>query len=159
MKATNDLEFLSTYWIEAKKIAQRIKENLPKTKKRFLPENKSGKLIIIDYKDMDTWSVDDNLKKIFGKSKTLSILADKLEDMILQGRSKDIEPMIRRICANPNGFHMGKPARRSGDAKYTGSNDSFEEHYIGVGHFRWHYDCHLLKQEEIEHIKQYFKLY
>lgn len=147
MKACNDIDFLSSYWEEAKKVGHRIKNELPLLKEPKV--RNSGKLFFINYKDMYNWSVDDNLSVLYGNSVTLKVLADKINYMILRGRANDVKPMLEKICQG-RVKHFSKPLNK--DHMRGGSEP------LGFGHFRWNYEVHTLTENEINHIKKYFKL-
>ena len=149
MKACNDLDFLTNYWEEAKNIAFRIKKDLPQTiGTQAKSHSKTRLLCFIQYSDIEkSWSVNDLLAKVYGKSPTLEILADKISYMIYMGRGNDVKPMIEKICT-------GRIKSLSHITTSKGLNNT----YLGKGHFRWNYQAHTLNKKEIEHLKQYFKL-
>lgn len=149
MKACNDLDFLTNYWKEAKNIAFRIKKDLPQTiGTQAKSSSKTGLLCFIKYSDIEhSWSVNDLLAKVYGKSPTLEILADKISYMIYMGRGNDVKPMIEKICT-------GRIKSLSHITTSKGLNNT----HLGKGHFKWNYQAHTLNKKEIEHLKQYFKL-
>ena len=87
----NDLEFLDTYWIRAKEIAERIKKELKVVECK--PINKIGNLVIVEYKDLTNWNVSIN-----GDSEALAEIADKVSYMILNNQSDSIKRMLVGIC-------------------------------------------------------------
>jgi hypothetical protein len=147
MKACNDLEFLSNYWIEAKKIGQKIQKELPKTiGTQATSKSQTGLLCFVKYSDItNSWSVNDLLAKVYGESPTLKILADKIDYMINMGRGNDVPVMIEKICTGRI-------------KKLSQINNTLNNDYLGHGHFRWNYKAHTLNQKEIKHLKEYFKL-
>lgn len=149
MKSCNDLNFLTNYWKEAKNIAFKIKKDLPQTiGTQAKSISKTGLLCFIKYSDIETsWSVNDLLAKVYGKSPTLEILADKISYMINMGRGNDVKNMVEKICT-------GKLKSLSHITTSKGLHNT----YLGKGHFRWDYKAHTLNKKEIEHLKKYFKL-
>lgn len=149
MKACNDLDFLTNYWKEAKNIAFKIKKDLPQTiSTQTKSHSKTGLLCFVNYSDIEnSWSVNDLLAKVYGKSPTLEILADKISYMINMGRGNDVKNMVEKICT-------GRIKSLSHITTSKGLNNT----YLGRGHFRWNYQAHTLNKKEIEHLKNYFKL-
>lgn len=147
MKKCNDINFLNSYWAEAKAIAERIKEQLPMLKKSNV---KSGSNIhIVNFSDISgkSWAVEDVLKRQAGVSKNLEALADKIYHMIYRGRANDVKPMIDKI-ATGRIKKLTKKSSHSGD----------DGEYLGRGHFRWNNTAYTLDQDELNHIKTYFEL-
>ena len=98
IEINNDLDFLSNYWIIAKELGFKIKNELPIIHNSSKVINIEGsKLNIISYKDLNTWQVHDLIKSMDNISINLEALADKINNMILKGRAKDVKPMINRI--------------------------------------------------------------
>jgi hypothetical protein len=162
MKATNDLEFLSSYWIEAKAIAERIKEELPVVHLNPYSElNPEGKMFLIPFSELnDKWGVEINLKGGLGRSEYLEALADKIEHMILRGRAKDVEPMVSRII-NRGVVNLRQP--NYSEFEWVVQKDGVNEKCrnlgnIGKGHFRWNHRAYTLNKEELERLRIYFKL-
>ena len=149
MKACNDLYFLTNYWKEAKNIAFKIKQDLPKTiSTQAKSISKTGLLCFIKYSDIEhSWSVNDLLAKVYGKSPTLEILADKISYMINMGRGNDVKNMVEEICTG-----------RIKSLSHITTSKGLNSTYLGKGHFRWNYKAHTLNKKEIEHLKNYFKL-
>ena len=169
MKACNDLDFLTNYWKEAKNIAFRIKKDLPQTiGTQAKSSSKTGLLCFIKYSDIEhSWSVNDLLAKVYGKSPTLEILADKISYMINMGRGNDVKPMIEKICTGrikslykecSKAQIKSNTLKNSNDIKKRLVSTNYRREYLGKGHFRWNYQAHTLNKKEIEHLKQYFKL-
>lgn len=162
MKACNDVDFLANYWIEAKKIGAKIRKELPgesiidsKHLKKVNSESPI-KMFLVNYKDLgDNWSVDHIISKNGGRSKTLEILADKINHMIILGRGNDVKPMIEKICTGRI-KKLSRIINASKDQKTMGS--VYLNNYLGHGHFRWNYKAHTLTIHEIKRLKQYFKL-
>lgn len=149
MKARNDLDFLANYWIDAKKIGQKIKKELSKTiGTQVTSKSKTGLLCFVKHSDiMNSWSVNDLLAKVYGESPTLQILADKIDYMINMGRGNDVPIMIKKICTG-----------RIKSISHITTSKGLNSTYLGKGHFRWNYKAHTLNQKEIKHLKEYFKL-
>ena len=163
-----DLDFLESYWSKAKKIGLKIVKELPmcsiKDSKTLIEVNPQStvKMYLIKYSDLgDNWNPKDILQKLGGQSKTLSILADKINYMILKGRANDVKPMIEKICSGRT-KHFGKMQKTKkstilSDEYYRKGDNS--EFYIGKGHFRWnHFGAYTLTPQEIERLKEYFKI-
>lgn len=150
MKACNDLDFLETYWIEAKKIGVKIKSELPKLAISNIKQNTGTLMYFVKFSDLkDSWSAEDTLKRIAGESKTLKILADKIEYMILKNRAKDVKPMLEKIC--------------SGRIKTLYKINKLESLYpkkesLGKGHFRVGTQVYKLNNLELKRINIYFNL-
>lgn len=147
MKACNDIQFLENYWKEAKNIAYKIKQELPKTiGSQAKSSSKTGLLCFVKFSDIEnSWDVNDLLAKVYGKSPTLEILADKISYMIHKGRGNDVPVMIKKICTGRI-------------KKISQINNRFNNDFLGFGHFRWNYKAHTLNEKEIKHLKDYFKL-
>jgi hypothetical protein len=145
MKKSTDIEFLSNYWIEAKRLATHIQNNLHKGITPNKAENYNGQSLmrVINYSDLQNWDP----KHHTGDSLTLKILGDKLSYMIDMDRSNDIEPMLRKIITGRVKKHY------THYSKLSGTKDP-----IGLGHFRWDYQAHTLTDVEIKRVKEFFKL-
>ncbi len=147
----NDLDFLATYWDKAKEIGTKITNELPQTKIAKHPLTK-GKLSFIMFSELTSWSVDDLNVKINGHSKTLVVLANKINYMIEMGRANDVKPMIQKIVTQKvkTLYHpRGKAWSQSGGNKRES---------LGKGHFRWNFGAHTLNAKEIEHLKNFFNI-
>lgn len=164
MKAVKDLDFLSLFWAEAKAIGQRVKTDLPKgsvhysnTLKEVNP-NSAVKMFLVPYSQLgDTWSVEHILNRLGGDSKTLKVLADKINYMILQGRANDVKPMLESICNN-NVKSLTKGKSKSDLKNFKEFNTTCHAQYLGKGHFRWDFKAHTLTDIEIKRVKEYFKI-
>lgn len=143
----NDLDFLSNYWIIAKELSFKIKNELPVIHNNLskVINIKGSKLNIISYKDLNTWQVHDLIKAKDNISVTLEVLADKINNMILKGRANDVKPMINRIINRKPSMQV-KPISNK------------EPELLGIGHFRWNYQAYILTKEEIQFLKEYFKI-
>jgi hypothetical protein len=160
MKACNDLDFLETYWIEAKKVGIKIKTELPKLATSNVNQNTGTLMYIVKFSDLkNSWSVEDILKKIAGESKTLEILANKINYMINKGRGKDVKPMIEKICTGRIKSLSKRPSKKElhKHGFYETNNKPISE-YLGKGHFRWNDSAHTLNELEMQRLKNYFKL-
>lgn len=171
MKACNDITFLSNYWAEAKRIGQKVIEELPQINE--VSESKKNSLQFVQFKDIkNSWSPSDLLTD--GRSKSLEVLAKKIDDMISRGRAKDIEIMLRSIITgkikvwHAGTYNKGKRNKRREKKQnyeimqfhYT-SDDKYctgEEQEFMHGHFRWNHGGHILTNQEIKHVKKYFQL-
>lgn len=169
MKACNDLDFLNNYWKEAKNIGYKIKQELPKTiGSQAKSISKTGLLCFVKFSDItNSWSVDDLLAKVYGESKTLQILADKINYMILRGRANDVKPMIEKICTGrikslSKGLSkqeiISNKLKYSSDVRNRLLSTNYNREYLGKGHFRWNHQAHTLNNKEIKHLKTYFKI-
>ncbi len=149
MKACNDINFLSNYWIEAKNIAHKIAKEMPQIKKSNVGDGKQL-MYIVNFSDISgkSWSVKDVLNRLRGRSETLTVLADKIRYMIHQGRSNDVKPMLEKIIT-------GRIKKLS---KKPNKHDSGTAEFLGHGHFRWNNSAYVLDHQEINHIKRYFEL-
>lgn len=149
MKACNDLDFLTNYWKEAKSIADKIKKDLPQTiSTQAKSHSKTGLFCFVKYSNIEnSWSVNDLLSKVYGKSPTLEILADKISYMIHMGRANDVKNMIEKICTG-----------RIKSLSHITTSKGLNSIYLGRGHFRWNYKAHTLNNKELKHLKEYFKL-
>lgn len=145
MKACNDLEFIDSYWEEAKRVGNRVLEELPQCSQSTV-KNKIGCIVEVNFSDLkDSWYPGDILSRKFGKSPTLKILAEKINNMILNGRSDCVKPMLTAIISG-RVKHFSKPQKGSNSLP------------LGFGHFRWNFSAHTLTVTEITRIKEYFKL-
>jgi len=154
MKATNDIDFLSLFWIEAKKIGQKVLEELPKfTQPNIDTKGSKSRLHIVMFSDISgqSWGVSEVLARLHGNSSTLKELADKINYMILKGRANDVKPMLQKICTGRVKKLSQKPAIKDKENGITAM-------YIGKGHFRNNRKAHTLTEQEINHIKRYFNL-
>lgn len=159
MKACKDIDFLDSYWNEAKRIADNIKDTLPNGigNERKPVFSKGGiKMYIVKFSDLkDTWLPKDIIYGIAGKSQTLSILADKIHYMIHKGRANDVKPMVESICNNT----IKKLTQISGATKKQKEySRAYHNEHLGYGHFRWNRQAHTLNVMEIRHLKEFFKL-
>lgn len=162
MKAVNDINFLASYWAEAKRIAEDIKGNLScGCRDGLLPVFASGgaKMFIVKFSDLkDSWSPNDIIYNVVGASKTLNVLADKIHYMIYKGRANDVKPMIEKICSGrikklsqPITKHQKLINKEYVKPLYTSE-------FLGYGHFRWNRKAYTLNEAEIKHLKQYFNI-
>jgi hypothetical protein len=143
IEPNNKLSFISNYWKELKIITNSIENELPIVGQKNV-QKVGKKLNIVQYKDISNWDV----KNMFGESASLKALANKITNMIFKGDAPNVEPMLRRICYK--GVH-----KLSTPASHKGDNGEF----LGYGHFRW--NCgkfYVLTPEEIERVKEYFKI-
>lgn len=160
MKACNDLEFLDTYWDEAKKVAVKITKELPDFKEPDIKSPNGTLMYIVNFRDLtDSWSVKDVLAKKFGVSPTLKILADKIAHMIIKGDAVNVKPMLVKIVSGRvKHFSIPKDKETIKLFEKYGSLIDRNSNPLGFGHFRWNRKAHTLTQAEINHIKKYFKL-
>ena len=142
-ESTSDLDFISNHWKILTDIAHKIKNELPIMKGEPNIKKVGDNLSTIKYSDMDKWSVHDD------KSPTLTILADKIFNMILKGDSPNIKPMLDSIVKN----NIKKLYKPGFDTRVNRSRES-----QGKGHFKWDHDVHTLSQQEVQKIKDYFKI-
>lgn len=150
---TADLEFLGNFWKKAKDIGYKIKVELPVLKK-VDTYNTTSKLQFINYSEIHTWSIENNLDKINGISTTLTILADKINYMIINGRANDVQIMIEKICSGRIKSLTKKPSKRNvGDKNIC---EAYCNLFLGRGHFRWNYRAHTLNKAELERLREYF---
>lgn len=151
MKACKDIDFLDSYWAEAKRIATDIKENLAVgcgNERKPIFSSGSAKMYVVKFSDLkDSWSPKDIFYNICGKSNTLDVLADKLQTMILKGRGEAVKRTVEAICNNK----VKKLTRRYCNGKLDGE-------FLGYGHFKWNNQAYTLNEMEIRHLKKYFKL-
>ena len=149
MKACKDIDFLDGYWIEAKRIAQDVKDNLAQGiggVRKPLYSNGGAKMYIVKFSDLkNTWLPSDIINNVCGKSSTLEALANKIQYMIQHGRADAIKRMVEAIV---------KDNKKKLTRKYLyGSGD-----FLGYGHFKWNSQSYVLNTMEIKHLKNYFKL-
>lgn len=155
MKACNDIDFLSNYWKEVKAIGNRVKADLPllatSNIKDIRAKDSTSLMYIVNFSDISgqSWGVSDVLKRAAGKSVTLSILADKINHMILMNRANDVKPMLEKICSGRIKSLSKTPAKHYKDA---------HSEFLGRGHFRWNEQAYTLTPLEIKRIKKYFSL-
>lgn len=134
------LEYFNNHWKYLKKIVNDIDNELPQIENNRV-QKVSNYLHLIHYRDLENWDV-----SISGKSKKLKILCDKLKWMTLSKHdSIKIEPMLKRI------IYKGLKKQSQPDPNGTSK-------FLGYGHFRWNYEAHVLNNEEINRIKEYFNL-
>jgi len=145
MEINTDIEFLSNYWIEAKKIADDIKNNLHKgvTPNKVRDFDGQSLMRVINYSDLKNWDP----KQQDGDSLTLKSLGNKISYMIEMGRANDVEPMLRKIITGRVKKHYIHYS------KTQGTKDP-----AGIGHFRWDFKAHTLTDIEIKRVKDFFKL-
>lgn len=167
MRACKDIDFLDSYWAEAKRIAKDVNENLAVGcgDNRRKPYSDSGvKMYIVKFSDLgSSWSPQDIIRDVAGKSNTLQALADKICRMIEKGRADSVKPMVQAICNNsikkltkhPSNYKIERAKRDDslGILKRDAKGD-----FLGYGHFRWNYQAYKLDKVEIRHLKEYFKL-
>jgi hypothetical protein len=159
MKALNDLDFLSLFWAEAKQIGQRILRDLPKC---ATPNNgkQFRRMYIVNFSDISgqSWGVKEVLSRVMGNSETLNVLADKINYMILEGRAKDVKPMLEKIISRQKhfGHKKSKEVKRIEYLKNTTGDTS--DNYYGKGHFKWNYQAYTLNEAEIRRVKEYFNI-
>ena len=158
MKACNDLEFLNSYWKEAKDIGYKIIKELPKTiGTQAISKSNTGLLCFVKYSDIEnSWSVKNLLSKVYGESPTLAVLSDKIFHMILLGRANDIKPMVEKICTGRLKTLTKKVSKHSENKKHI--SPTYHNEFLGKGHFRWNNQAYTLNEKEIKHLKEYFKL-
>ena len=102
---------------------------------------KIGKYLhVVHYKDINNWDV----KSFLGKSTALKALADKINTMIHKGDAVNVEPLLKRLLNHKK--KLNQPS----------NNDN--KKFMGYGHFRWNYQCYELTPEELQRVKNYFKL-
>jgi hypothetical protein len=139
---TRDLEYIDNYWremsINLDNIIKRIKTELPIINSNEPKQVPDSKLKTIQYSDMYKWSSSN-------KSDSLVALADKIIHMIKTGKSDGIKRMLEKI-ATGRIKSLSTPDRRLG------------AEFLGRGHFRWNYQAYKLTPEEVERVKEYFKL-
>lgn len=80
-----------------------------------------------------------------GNSATLEALADKLHNMIFKGDAENVKPFITRI--------LTKGIKKQSRPRV------FDAEFLGHADFRWNFgEVYTLTYEELERVKQYFKL-
>lgn len=138
MKACNDIEFLSNYWIEANRIKDNIEKNLHLGVNSLVKTDPKYRFLkTVNNSDMKDWSPKND-------SETLKTLGNKLSDMISRGRAKDIKPFLRRI--------LTKGVKKHSQPSYP------ESEFLGHVHFRWDFKGHTLTKSELNRIKIFFNL-
>lgn len=161
MKACKDIDFLDSYWREAKRIAEDVKENLSQGcgEAREPIYNKGGiKMYLVNFSDLKcTWSPKDIIYGDMGKSETLQALSDKICHMIYKGRAEAIKRMVKAICNN-NIKKLTKPASKFCKENTQYSGIIYKGDFLGYGHFRWNNRMYVLNSAEIQHLKKYFKI-
>lgn len=149
MRACKDIDFLDSYWSEAKRIAADIKENMPvgcRNEIQPVFSNGGAKMYIVNFSDLtDSWSPYDIINRVGGRSRKLEALSDKICNMIYKGDACNVKPLVEAICNNRIKKLTGK---------YTNSGGEF----LGYGHFRWNRQAYTLNPMEIRHLKNYFKI-
>jgi hypothetical protein len=116
-------------------------------------------MYIVKFSDLgNSWSVEDVLKKVAGESKTLQILANKINYMINKGRGNDVKPMIKKICTGRIKSLSKPPSKKELHKHKFYEGLTPESEYLGKGHFRWNDSAHTLNELEIQRLKNYFKL-
>jgi len=152
MKEVNDLDFLNLFWVEAKKIGQKVLIELPQFNEPLIKSGNSL-MYIVKFSDLgNDWSVKSVLSRLGGKSLTLKVLSEKINYMILQGRANDVKPMLIKICSGRI-KHLSQPKN-----KHYVNNPNITAKPLGNGHFRWDYGAHTLTTAEINHVKKYFNI-
>lgn len=135
-KLSDDLEFLSSYWLRLNKIKESFKEFTQIN--HDLKEVEGSKYLkTIQFSQIkNSWNFSLN-------SSTLIALSHKLMTMIEKGRAIDIEPMIKSITENK--------------IKKLSRKDAFgKSEFLGYGHFRWNWQAYTLTEKEIENLKKFF---
>lgn len=149
------LEFLDTYWKNAKEIAFDIKHDLPNIPSEDRKVKKIGKyLSVINYSDLgNTWSVHTI------NNGGLIALGDKISTMILKGDACNVKPMVESICDNriknlrqPNHSDSEWRTDDGGNEKMVNLGN------IGKGHFRWDFQAYTLTDIELNRVKEYFNI-
>lgn len=142
MKACKDIDFLSNFNKEKKRIINNILENLPKINGIKTEEKKTFNTV--KYSELNKkWTKNEsNIKNI-----ALDALARKIEHMIDNIGSPDsVKPMLESICKNRIKKHTKKGCK------------NIDGDFLGYGHFRWDYKVYTLNEEEIKKIKEFFKI-
>ena len=168
-----ELEFLGNYWEEAKNIAYDILHNLPNCTEnskglKFINKESVIKMFLVNYSEIgNSWSVEDILRKVSGKSKNLEVLADKIFYMVHKGRSNDVKPMIEKICTGRiKSLYKGcskaqiksNELRNSDDIRKRLGSTNYMRENLGKGHIRWNNQAYVLNELELNHLKTYFKI-
>lgn len=153
MKSCSDLDFLNSFWEEAKKVGGRIKQDLPQLATPNI-ESKGQLMYLVKFSDISgkTWGVEEVLKRVMGRNKTLEVLADKIMHMILNGRANDVKPMVVKICSGRIKSLSKKPSTKGKREFNT------QAEYLGKGHFRWNKQAYTLTEIELRRLKKYFNL-
>lgn len=135
----NDLNYLNSFWEETKINLNKIKNNISRdlSEQFTIPYETYGKLKIVKFSDLQVWGIN-------SKTTTLSILANKICNMIDKGDSLNVLPLLKRIIYKPP-KRLYKPS-------------IYGKEFLGVGHFRWNYQAYTLSKEEIQFLKEYFKI-
>jgi len=175
MKASKDIDFLTNYWEDAKRLGEDIKINLPKMSRPCGSIVKSGNMYIVPFSKLgDKWGVKEVLKHNGGESSSLQKLGEKIEDMIYRNRAKDIKIMLNSILSgkikvwstlyDTKGKRLKRREKKenykvvnfhySSDDKYCEG----EEQDFCYGHFRYESEGFVLEAEELLHLKRYFDL-
>jgi hypothetical protein len=139
---TEDLEFIDSYWRETNRkleeIISKIKSELPvMDQPSEIQSDIDSKLKLKNYSDIRGWDGG-------SRSKSLEALADKIEHMIRTGKSDGIKRMVEKIA--------------TGRVKSLSKPDWDSTEYLGKGHFRWNNQAYLLSKEEVDRVKEFFKL-
>lgn len=149
MRACKDIDFLDSYWKEAKRISDDVVETLPISigeKRDPFYESGGTKMFIVKFSDLkDSWDVSTLVYTAEGKSKKLEALADKISTMIRKGRADSVKPMVKAICNN-------------NVKKLTQPSSYHDNDHLGYGHFRWNYQAYRLNDKEIDRLKEYFNI-
>jgi hypothetical protein len=148
-ESTDDLDFLDNYWRDTKSrlesIISRISNELPvitTIKPEMVPDTKIKLINLTDIKN--SWDAN-NL--ITGKSDSLVALADKIKHMIRTGKSDGIKRMVEKIATG-----RVKSLQKPSGQRYD------DGEFLGRGHFRWNNRAYKLTTDEINRVKEYFKL-
>jgi hypothetical protein len=149
IKFENKISFISGYKKELDTICDGLVD-IYKTTQSPKAKKVGGLLYVIQYKDLENWSVDDNLLQ--NKSKNLVALVSKLTHMIEKGDACNIKPMLMRMVYK--GIKkQTKPATKNPIFKRS------DAEFLGHGHFRWnHGGCYTLTKSELECVKTFFEL-
>ena len=131
-----DLDFLDSYWKEAKAIADKVLNDLPIGGRK----NKSEK-----------------------SQTSLEALGSKIYFMIYKGDAQNVKLMVEKICTgrikslsqgiSKDGKRINNRYKKDG-SKYRPCSKNF----LGRGHFRWNYKTYILTPEEMERVKEFFQV-
>ncbi len=137
----DQLKFIDSHYLKLMRIAENIKNNLPKIKNT--PKIKNRLFHIIKFSDIqDSWSVEDLMGN---NAKCLELLAGKLSYMIMKGDSPNVRPMLEKIVTG-----------RIKTFKFRNKHGVVVN--CGKGHFRIGTTSFILSERELNKIKEFFNL-
>ena len=146
------IDFISYKEKAIEQVLAHIQLNLPIIKSTETLGKEYGKhLILVAYADLKNWKVEEQIKRLEGRSAALEALADKLGHMTRKGTNPNIMPMLFAIG-------RGSIKKLTKPAPYTSRFAREDGEHLGYGHFRWNNQAYTLTPEEVARVREYFQI-